>query len=70
MQRQVAAHDADGMQEGQLIRVAIHGGAGLYHQAAQREVGQQQTEHLLLGKVGQHGVTLISAKIVSASQRS
>ena len=52
MQRQVAAHDADGMQKRQLIRVAIHGGAGLYHQAAQREVGQQQTEHLLLGKVG------------------
>ena len=48
----MTAHDADSMQKRQLIRVAIHGGTGLYHQAAQREVGQQQTEHLLLGKVG------------------
>jgi hypothetical protein len=52
VQRQMTAHDADSMQKRQLIRVAIHGGAGLYHQAAQREVGQQQTEHLLLVNVG------------------
>jgi hypothetical protein len=52
VQRQVAAHDADGMQKRQLVRVAAHGGAGLDHQAAQREVGQQQTEHLLLDEVG------------------
>ena len=50
MQRQVAAHD--GMQKRQLIRVATHGSAGLHHQAAQREVGQQQTEHFLLSKMG------------------
>jgi hypothetical protein len=52
MQRQMAADDADGVEEGQRVGIRVRRPAGLRHQVPQGEVDQQQPVHLLLGEVG------------------
>jgi hypothetical protein len=52
MQRQMAAHDADRVEEGQRVRVLIRCPAGLHHQVAQGKMDQQQPIDLLLAEVG------------------
>ena len=45
MQRQMAAHDPDGVDKGQRIGVHRCRPAGLHHQVTQGEVDQQQAVH-------------------------
>ncbi len=62
--RYLAFDDADGVEKGKVIGVAVSFQGGLVHEASDGEVGQQQAVELLadqLGRLGARSTSLAEA---------